>query len=335
MKKHLIILLALAWLLVPLGARADVVELKNGDRISGQILKMSGEKLLIKTEYAGKLSIAWSQVTALSSEKPLLVDMGHGGKITGAASPAGAGQVKLGQGTDAQVVELAQVAAINPRDKTKLRIKGQVNMGIDLREGNTVKDRWDLDGQITLSKNIHRFIIGAESHRETNKSKDTVDNDLAFLAYNRFIDKKWYALGNSRYSQDKFKGIKYRYGLGAGLGYQFWDTELSSLKIELGPTYIWEETNAWGQMDYMAARWFIGYDQWLFDKWVQFFINYALFVRVDNADQYFFNGRTGLRMPLGWGVVASVVYAYDWDNDPDPGKKKEDTRLTFKLGYAW
>ncbi len=333
--KSMILLSALILALWAAPAAAGVVRLKNGDRISGTIVKMTGGKLIVKTGYAGELSIAWEQVAGIESKAPLTVDLGRGQKLSGAAAPAGKGRVRLGSGPAAPVVELASVAAINPKDKTRLRVKGQINLGADTWSGNTNKERWDLDSRVMLRKGVHRLTLGAESHRETNKGNDTVDRDLGYADYNRFIDQKWYGLANARASRDRFRGIHSRYGLGAGLGYQFWDTDLSSLSMELGPTYFNEDTAARGQRQWTAARWALEYDQWLLGKWIQFFHNHELFVRVDDSDQYFYNTRTGLRLPLGWGMVASLVYSFDWDNDPDPGKEEEDSRLTLKLGYAW
>lgn len=327
--------LAIALTILAQPAFADVVRLKNGDRISGTIVKMAGGKLSLKTGYAGVLAIAWDQVAGIESEKPLTLDMGGGKLVSGAAAPAGEGRVRLGSGPRAPVVELASVAAVNPAGNTRLRIKGQVNLGADTWSGNTNKERWDLDGQVSLRRGVNRFTLGAESHRETNKGKDTVDKDLGYAEYNRFIDQKWYGLANGRASRDPFKGIRSRYGLGAGLGYQLWDDDITSLSMELGPTYFDEDTDLRGHRQWTAARWALEYDRWFWGKRVQFFHQHELFVRVDDTDQYFYNTRTGLRLPLGWGMVTSLVYAFDWDNDPDPGREQEDSRLTLKLGYSW
>jgi len=312
-------------------AAAAVVHLAGGDRITGDIVGMAGGKLTLKTAYAGQVVISWAKVTRLENQQPLTVELAQGETLTAPLAAPADGKLGLGR----REVELASVAAIKPPGVERLRIKGQVNVGADSWSGNTDKERWDLDGALTLRQGPHRLAVGAESHRENNKGKDTVDNDLVHAEYNRFISKKWYALANARASQDKFKGINHRLGGGLGLGYQFWDTDLSSLSVELGPNYFSEDSDVRGQRQWTAARWALELEHWLFDRRLQFFHNHQLFVRVDRTSQYFYNTRTGLRLPIGWGIVTSLVYAFDWDNDPDPGREEEDSRLTFKLGYAW
>jgi hypothetical protein len=41
---------------------ADEVQLKNGDRISGQVVIMEDDKLIFKTPYAGEITIIWKEV---------------------------------------------------------------------------------------------------------------------------------------------------------------------------------------------------------------------------------------------------------------------------------
>jgi hypothetical protein len=37
---------------------ADEVRLKNGDKLTGQVVRMEEEKLVLKTTYAGEIAIA-------------------------------------------------------------------------------------------------------------------------------------------------------------------------------------------------------------------------------------------------------------------------------------
>src|SRR5258705_12724638 len=56
-----------------LAANAEQVTLKNGDKITGAVVKSDGKTLVFKTDYAGDLSISWAAIQDLSSEKKLYV----------------------------------------------------------------------------------------------------------------------------------------------------------------------------------------------------------------------------------------------------------------------
>src|SRR5271167_4295527 len=52
---------------------ADQVVLSNGDRLTGSITKSDGKTLVIKTEFAGEVTIQWTSVQSLTSAAPLHV----------------------------------------------------------------------------------------------------------------------------------------------------------------------------------------------------------------------------------------------------------------------
>ena len=52
-----------------LAANAEQVTLKNGDKITGTVVKSDGKTLVFKTDYAGDLSISWAAIQDLSSIK--------------------------------------------------------------------------------------------------------------------------------------------------------------------------------------------------------------------------------------------------------------------------
>lgn len=317
-------------------ARADEIRLQNGDRLTGAVIRMEGGRLVFKTSYAGEIKLPWSQVVRLVTDKSIITETTDGLRARGrlAAAENGRATVKATDGMHA--VALKDIAAINPQDKDALRIQGQVNLGADIRHGNTSKTNYDADGRIQADwGRIHRLITGLESHRETNKGKDTVDKDLAYIEYDRFISEKWYGLANLRGSQDQFKDINLRLSGGLGLGYQFWRSEQTNLSVELGPNWTYEEGDEQGSRDWLAARWALNYDRYFFDKLFQLFHRQVLFARMNDLDQTYFETRTGVRIPIRGGLAAVLQYNYDWDNSPAPGKEKTDSRFLVKLGYSW
>src|SRR5439155_6567458 len=71
-----------------IGALADQVTLKNGDRLTGRVTKSDGKTLEIKADYAGSVVIPWDAVTALSSERPLYLTSKDGQLLVGTVSLA-------------------------------------------------------------------------------------------------------------------------------------------------------------------------------------------------------------------------------------------------------
>ena len=67
---------------------ADQVTLKNGDRLTGTIVKSDGKTLLIKTEFAGEVSVPGDAMSAMVSSQPLPLALKDGQTIVGKVTAA-------------------------------------------------------------------------------------------------------------------------------------------------------------------------------------------------------------------------------------------------------
>ena len=65
-------------LLAAQGGLADQITLKNGDRLTGAIVKKDGKTLTVKTDSIGVVTLPWDQVTAIQSDAPLNVVLPDG-----------------------------------------------------------------------------------------------------------------------------------------------------------------------------------------------------------------------------------------------------------------
>jgi YD repeat-containing protein len=62
---------------------ADQVSLKNGDRLTGAIVKSDAKTLVLKTEAAGEVTFQWSAIDAITSTQPLHVGLAGGQIVVG------------------------------------------------------------------------------------------------------------------------------------------------------------------------------------------------------------------------------------------------------------
>jgi putative salt-induced outer membrane protein len=75
-KSPLQVFIAMAALvLLPAGAVADVVVLKNGDRLTGAVTQLAGGKLVVHTDYAGDVTIDFGKVSSVKVDKPVVVSL--------------------------------------------------------------------------------------------------------------------------------------------------------------------------------------------------------------------------------------------------------------------
>jgi len=75
--------LALSLFLFASATLADQVALKNGDRLTGKIVTGDGKTLLLKTEFAGDVTIQWDAITAIESSDPINLTLKDGKRLSG------------------------------------------------------------------------------------------------------------------------------------------------------------------------------------------------------------------------------------------------------------
>src|SRR5260370_15869285 len=87
-RKSAVILL----LLCAIPALADQVVLKNGDRLTGSITKSDGKVLVIKTDYAGDVTVKFDAIQSITSTGDLNVSLA-GKTVIGPVTTRGADDV--------------------------------------------------------------------------------------------------------------------------------------------------------------------------------------------------------------------------------------------------
>ena len=80
MRRNLLSVISL--LLAAFAARADQVVLKNGDRLTGKIVSGDGKTLLLKSEFAGDVTVQWDAITDIESSDNIYITLKNGTRLS-------------------------------------------------------------------------------------------------------------------------------------------------------------------------------------------------------------------------------------------------------------
>ena len=218
---------------------------------------------------------------------------------------------------------------------------GRANIGASLQTGNTEQDAVNIDASISgawpdaVLETKHRASVKAELNLENQDDERTEDNRRLKLAYDYFFNKQWFLNSAVGFEQDDIDLVDLRTDAGIGLGHQVFDRDDLKLQYIIGPSYLGEEFANGDKEESLAGRWSLDYSQKVWDEVFELFHNHELFVPTDETDAYLINTKTGVRMPLRKGIVATAEVDFDWDNAPAAGTKEDDTTYALKVGYEW
>jgi putative salt-induced outer membrane protein YdiY len=348
MRRDLTRLLTLAvFSLLCLSAHADEVRLKNGDIITGNIVKKETEVLVVNTSYAGDISIQWSEIATVKSEKPVHVVLTSGKQLRGplledepgvASVELAEADVSANKAAEDIEFDLREVRYINPTpDLTGegIRWTGNINAGGSATQGNTETKSLRIDGETIVRTLKNRYNLRGEFNRAEDRGEDTQYNSIVRGKYDRFFTEQWYGYVNTTLENDRFRDLRLRRVFGLGNGYQIYETPNINLSVEGGLNHINEDYYEGEDDSYPGLRWALNYDQLVFNGKVRLFHNHETLVGFQETSQILFYSRTGLRFPLVFNLNASTQINYDWMSDPADGREKADKALIFTLGYGW
>lgn len=330
--------LGLAGLLLMASAvHAGVLNLKNGDRLTGEIDSITGGKVILKTEFAGIIAVKLETVQNIDSDKTFELRMDGRKRTRGQfVVSADAQQFKSEDGELADL-DLAQVRRAG---ENKLGIadlgsdwETRFDAGISASSGNTktASQNYLLESTLTRIRSDHHLTLTYNTQEDDGvKTKETT---LGGYRYRRFFGERWYGLGNVGYQEDPFKDIDYRWTLGVGGGYQFWDNSQGALSTDLAFNYVMEKL-AGVKDENPAVRWGLDWNRFLWTKKAEAFYNQSVLFIYSNPDNTVYNGSLGIRFNLTDMLTANFRVDVAHETEPSDALKKTDVTYVIGIGLV-
>jgi putative salt-induced outer membrane protein YdiY len=330
----------LAGLLVIAGVGADEVVMRNGDRLTGSVVRTDQSSLRLETDYAGTLSIDLSKVQNVRFDEPRLVllDDQTKGKINEFSRTAQKISVRRSASAEPIRVAPGRIRVIEPEPWESGdggRLSGRVNLAVNSEEGNTDQNELDFDYKLDYRRRRHRLESSGIIEYDTNDGVKTTEKWSMDVRYSRLFEGPWYAAGWILAGHDRFADRRLRIGVAPTLGYRFFEGTERNLRTELGPGYINEDFYDTEDRQFWGPFWYLDYDQFVWNEQLQLYHTHRAFWAVDDTTKQLWRSWTGLRIPLVAGVVGGIEYAVEYDSDPAVEAKDTDTTLRLKVGYQW
>lgn len=320
-------------------SHSDQLTLTNGDRLTGNIVKKETEFLIMQTPL-GEISIRWSEVTRIFTDKDVKIFLDDGSLVRGRLETVtdGTAVVHTGVEPPGAPVPLKRVVFINPAPDISgegVRYLGRINLGYSSSSGNSDLETLYVEGEAIARTRNNRFTANGKTRRTKDHENESESNWLTGFKWDHFLTKKWYTYANSSFENDQFKDIRLRSTIGGGTGYQFIESDRTNLSLEAGLNYVHTDFFFADNERYPAARWALKFDHYLFGTRAQIFHLHEAYAAIDSSDSAFVKSQTGFRFPLLYRITGTLQYNADWENTPQPGRVSTDETVLFTLGYTW
>jgi hypothetical protein len=250
MKFHNLVLCALLLLVAPLFGRdkTDVVVMKNGDHLTGEIKGLNSGVLYVNLEYIlGTSSLQWSKVHHVESKQLFIVKTENGSVYTGTLSTSDVPsdrpmQIEVAMSPESKVViERRQVVKIDETSQSFWqRFNGDINLGAIYSKGNQ-STQFNLDSLVQYPR--ERWSAQAEyssTLASSTGASPSTRNQVNLQSQRLLRWDNWFYQGLGIFLQSSEQDINLQGTLGGGIGRYLKNTNNSQISLLGG--LGWQDT---------------------------------------------------------------------------------------------
>src|SRR5580704_1287165 len=233
--------------------KADQVTLKNGDRLTGTIVKSDAKLLVIKTEFAGDVNVQWEAVTGSASSQPLHLALKDGQTIVGTVTTTDGKFDVATRETGAITASKDAVVAVRDDAEQKAyddqieRLRhphltdfwsGLLDTGLSETRGNSESLTFSLTGKAARITDRDKISVDAEAiyaKSTINKVSNTTAHDIrGGIRGDLDVSDRLYVFAFTDLEYNAFQHLDLRNVVGAGFGHHVIKTKATSFDVFAG-----------------------------------------------------------------------------------------------------
>jgi len=327
---------------------ADQIVLKNGDRVTGSIIKKDDKNVTIKTDHFGVVVAPWDQVESIIAEKPIHIVLGDGKAVQGTLKASG-GKAEVTTPQDKLNLTPADIAVMRNDDEEKAYQRmlhpgwgdlwaGTGTIGLAGTTGNaetlTFTGGVNVDRTTNTDKTALYFSFIKASASFNGQSEDTAQAVRGGISYSHNVSPRFFFNVFNDYEYDKFQDLDLRFVLGGGLGFHAWKNDRSRMDLLAGAAY--NRSSFSTPFVRNSAEFYWGNEYALkLGSATTLVQSYRMFNDLDDTSIYRVNFDVGLSTKLlkwlSWNISLSDRYL----STPAPGRKSNDFLYTTGLGISF
>jgi putative salt-induced outer membrane protein len=347
----------------------DQVTLKNGDRISGDIVSGDGKTLMMKTDALGDISIQWDAVAGIESTQSLNLTLQDGTKLSGKITTSNGKFVVAGApSTAAPASKDAIVAVRNDAEQKNYDVatekmahpkityfwSGFADTGLALTRGNSSTASYTFDANAVRETPRDKLTLYGNyifaNNDTTPPSSTTANLFQTGIRGDLNIGPKLFVFAFGDFMTNQLQHLSLRQDYGGGFGYHVIKNDRTTFDIFGGADY---DRDAFGSYTYAnpapppllldvagynmnSAEALVGeeFDSHL-SKRAMLNERFSFFPNLSHTGEYRMQFDSSLAMTVKSWLSWQFTFSDRYISYPPPGLKGNDLVLSTGLRVVW
>jgi putative salt-induced outer membrane protein len=241
----------IAFLGLASAAFADQITLKNGDHLTGTVVKSDGKVLVLHTEFAGDVTLQFAAITQITTDKALHVALKNGQTVVGPITTSdGKLEVAGKSGTPVEAPPDSVVAIRNDADQIAYEKalhpsllegwNGAANIGFSLTRGNSQTENLSLAFTAARATSADKLSLYTNAVYGTNQlatPSTTANTESGGIRYDRNISPRAFGFVSADFSSNGLQDLNLRSVGSLGLGYHAIKNDRTMLDLLAGGNF--------------------------------------------------------------------------------------------------
>jgi putative salt-induced outer membrane protein len=230
---------------------ADQITLKNGDHLTGTVVKSDGKTLVLHTEFAGDVTLQFAAITQITTDKPLHVALKNGQTVVGPITTSdGKIEVAPGSGTPVEAPKESVVAIRNDADELAYEKalhpgllqgwNGGAAVGFSLTRGNSQTENLSLAfnaARATKNDKLSLYTNAVYGNNQLATPSTTANTEAGGIRYDRNINPRAFGFVGADFSSNALQELNLRSVGSVGLGYHAIKNDQTTLDLLAGGNF--------------------------------------------------------------------------------------------------
>jgi putative salt-induced outer membrane protein YdiY len=323
------------WLLLtglPAGAQLAVLHLKSGDQISGRLILVSTNRMVISNAWAGSISVPLDEIAKCDDGNPALAR-------SNVYSPDN--DIKTLRPAPSKVTATVSSTSVKPPEEPEGKWNGEVRLGLDTIVSTA--DSQDYSGHLKLTyerpydgnpKKYFRNTSNLDAEYQKTDGTESSDHLLVNNKSDFDISAKSYGYALFGSGCDEVQKINYQYQFGPGAGVHLIKKSRFNLNLESGLDYEYQSRKDADDLRTISVRLAQDLTWKIVDnlRLVQSFLFYP-----DVVDPGEFHNSLESTLSYGFwkNLSLNLTALNDYDTEVAPGVNRNRFELRSTLGVTF
>ncbi len=334
------VLLTVTCVILPVSARekTDVVILKNGDHIFGEIKSLERGMLNVKTDSMSTVSIKWQDVKSVTSNFLYTIQDTQGLIYVGSLQPAADERHMNIEGLQGEWVAYLDPISIVQIQELGIsrwkRFSGSADLGYTFTKASD-RTQFNFSGDVTYRTQHYSSQLYYSSIFGTSQGETDADRKLLTLNGTREFTGKWLAYGQAGFEHNLELQLDRRYSFLGGPGYRIAQSNRSLVTAIAAAAFTRE--SYYGEVSMKNAEGFFGIDAQFFKLYSPKFdiVNQLVFLpnfTTRGRRRLEYNAKVRLEVFRDFFVTLTFYDSYD---SKPPSANASQNDYGFTTGLSW